>query len=194
VATTLAKPLRVLLADDHALVRAGIRALLNDLDGIEVVAEAGDGREALALLDEHQPDLLLLDVMMPELNGLEVAARTARDYPQVKVIVLSVHADEECVRQALQAGAAGYLVKNAGASELELAVRAVARGETYLSPAVSRHVVNGYIHRPHPAPGARHDLYGRSRGAAVAALARHGRLATLPEVLQGFRVTEVIGP
>jgi len=141
------KPTRVLLADDHALVRAGIRTLLQNLAGIEVVAEASDGREALNLVKAHRPDVVLMDITMPELNGLEATARIVKDYPSVRVIVLSMHASEEYVWQALRAGAAGYLLKDADTAELELAVKAVARGESYLSPAVSKHVIGDYIRR-----------------------------------------------
>ena len=140
-------PIRVLLADDHALVRAGIRALAQNLAGIEIVAEAVDGRDALALIKTHQPDLVLMDISMAGLNGLEATARVAKEYPNVRVIILSAHANEEYVWQALRAGAAGYLLKDAGTAELELALNAVARGETYLSPAVSKHVVADYVRR-----------------------------------------------
>ena len=100
------KPIRVLLADDHDLVRAGIRALLKGLAGIEVVAEAGNGREALALVEVHRPDVVLMDIMMPELNGLDATAQLAARSPEVRVVVLSMNAGEEYVLQALRAGAA----------------------------------------------------------------------------------------
>jgi DNA-binding NarL/FixJ family response regulator len=137
--------IRLLLADDHTLVRAGIRALLQRLPGVEVVAEAGDGREALRLIEDHQPDVVLTDVSMPGMNGLELVAQASRRWPAVRVLVLSMHGSSEYVLQALRAGAAGYLLKDAATAELEAAVQAVARGETYLSPAVSRHVVAGYV-------------------------------------------------
>jgi DNA-binding NarL/FixJ family response regulator len=138
--------LRILLADDHALVRAGIRALLESLDGVEVVGEASDGQEALRLIGEQHPDLALLDISMPRLNGLEAAARIAKEYPRTRVIVLSMHADDEYVYRAFRARAAGYLLKNADRSELELAVRAVARGDAWLSPAVSKKVIAAFSH------------------------------------------------
>ena len=141
------KPIRVLLADDHTLVRAGIRSLLENMEGIEVIAEAGDGREALRLVRTHRPDVVLMDIAMPGLNGLEAAARIAKKCPNVRVIILCMHVNEEYVLQALRAGAAGYMVKGADAAELEIAIRAVARGETYLSPMVSKHVVTDYIQR-----------------------------------------------
>ncbi|HEY4690577.1 MAG TPA: response regulator transcription factor [Anaerolineae bacterium] len=140
-------PIRILLADDHTLVRAGIRALLNGLKGIEVVAECGDGHEALRLIEQQPPDVAMIDISMPGLNGLEVASRVTKQWPDVRVIILSMHATEEYVLQALRAGASGYLLKDAGPSELELAIRAVMRGETYLSPAVSKHVVEEYRRR-----------------------------------------------
>jgi DNA-binding NarL/FixJ family response regulator len=140
-------PIRVLVADDHALVRAGIRALLEALDGVEVVAEAGDGRQALAMARAHRPDVLLSDVAMPHLTGLELAAVVARELAPTRVVILSMHASEEYASRALQAGAAGYLLKDSDPAELEVALRAVARGETYLSPAVSTHVIAEYLRR-----------------------------------------------
>lgn len=140
--------IRVLLAEDHALVRSGIRALLEGLTGIQVVAEAGDGREALKLAGTHHPDVVLLDITMPELNGLEVAARLAKEHPRTRTLIVSMHGEEEYVAQALRAGAAGYLLKDSSSAELELAVRAVARGDRYLSPAVSKPVIEGYVERP----------------------------------------------
>jgi DNA-binding NarL/FixJ family response regulator len=157
------KPLRVLLAEDHTLVRAGIRSLLKDLPGIEVVGEAGDGREALRLVKLLQPDVVLMDVGMPRMNGLEATARLAKELPNVRVIVLSMHAHEEYVWQALRAGAAAYLLKDAGTSELELALKAVARGETYLSSAVSKHVVDAYVRRSGDEPPQRQPLTPRQR-------------------------------
>lgn len=141
------RPVRVLLADDHDLFRAGLRAVLGDLGGIEVVAEAGDGREVLRLLEAHRPDVVLMDLMMPGLNGLEATARVAREFPGVRVLVLSMNAAEEFVLPAIRAGASGYLLKNVRPAELEQAVRAVARGETYLTPAVSGHVIDDYRRR-----------------------------------------------
>jgi DNA-binding NarL/FixJ family response regulator len=141
------KPIRVLLADDHTLIRAGIRGLLQGLDGVEVVGEAGDGHEALRLAQTLHPDIVLLDIGMPGLNGLEVAARLMKLEPVMRVVILSMHTSEEYVLQALRAGAAGYLLKGSAVAELELAIRAVARGDIYLSPAVSRSVVDEYVRR-----------------------------------------------
>jgi len=139
--------LRVLLADDHALVRAGMRSLLRDIEGVEVVGEAADGGQALALAERKRPDVVLLDIAMKGMNGLEAAARFRELHPGIKVIILSMHASEEYVLQALRAGAAAYLIKDSATAELELALRSVMRGETYLSPAISRQVVEGYVQR-----------------------------------------------
>lgn len=136
--------LRILLADDHTLVRAGMRALLGELPGIEVVAETGDGREALRLVREHKPDIALLDISMPGLNGLEVVGRITHDHPKTRVIIVSMHGDDESIRRALVGGAAGYMLKNSDRGELELALRAVARGDTWLSPALTKRVVAAY--------------------------------------------------
>jgi DNA-binding NarL/FixJ family response regulator len=138
---------RLLLADDHALVRAGIRSLLEKMTGVEVVAEASDGREALELIKKKLPNLVLMDIAMPGLNGLEALARTTKEFTAMKVIILSMHANEEYALQALRAGACGYLLKDGAVAELELALRVVARGETYLSPRISKRVIDGYLER-----------------------------------------------
>lgn len=138
---------RVLLADDHKLFRAGIRALLKTVADVDIVAEAADGREALRLVSAHRPDLVLLDIMMPSLNGLDAAVRIGRAFPQTRVVILSMNADEDSVLKALRAGAMGYLVKTADPAELELAIRAVARGERFLSSAVSEHLVAACLNR-----------------------------------------------
>lgn len=157
------KPIRVLLADDHALVRAGIRSLIEKLPSVEVVAEAGNGREALELIRTRTPGVVLMDIAMSGLNGLEAAGRIAKEFPGVKVIILSMHATEEYVMQALQAGVAGYMLKDAATTELELALNSVARGETYLSPAISRRVVDSYLGRVSDKPGPLTQLTPRQR-------------------------------
>jgi DNA-binding NarL/FixJ family response regulator len=152
---------RVLLADDHTLVRAGIRALLPSIEGVEVVAESGDGREALELIARHRPDVALLDIAMPGMNGLEIAKRITRESPRTRVVILSMHADPSYVQQALRAGAAGYLLKGAAVSELPLALRSVMLGETYLTPKVSKHVVDGFLREGEGEPGPLHGLTKR---------------------------------
>ena len=138
---------RVLLADDHALVRAGLRKLLESLPDIEVVGEADDGQAVLTLAGQLHPHLVLMDIAMPGLNGLEAAARLTKLHPQTRVLILSMHQNEDYVRQALRAGAAGYLLKDAAPVELEHALKAVLRGQTYLSPAVSKGVMSDYVQR-----------------------------------------------
>ena len=155
--------MRVLLADDHTLVRAGIRALLEEMSEVEVVAETGNGREAVELLDKHRPHFALLDITMPGLNGLEVAARAPKISSRTKIVILSVHSDEIYVAQALRAGVAGYLLKDSAASELKLALQAVGRGEVYLSPAISKQVVDGYLRAADPEPDPLACLTARQR-------------------------------
>ncbi len=139
------KTVRILLVDDHALVRSGFRALLNNIENMEVIAVAKDGRQALEIIDETPIDLVLMDIAMPNLNGLDATSRIRKNYPEIKVIILSMHAIEEYVLQALNAGAHGYLLKGAEISELGFAVNSVMSGETYISPAIARHVVEGYL-------------------------------------------------
>ena len=139
-------PIRVLLADDHALFRAGMRSLLSDIEGVEMVGEARDGQEALRMAAELTPDVVLLDVSLPELNGIEVAERL-RDSPATRVLILSMFANEEYVLRALRAGAAGYLLKDSTVVELATALRSIAGGGSYLSPAVSGHVLAAYVRR-----------------------------------------------
>jgi DNA-binding NarL/FixJ family response regulator len=131
-------PIRVLVADDHALVRAGIRVLVERIEGVEVVAETGNGREALRLIKEHRPNIVLLDLTMPDVSGFAVLEQTARELPDVSMIVLSVHDNEEYALRALSLGAMGYLPKSAASAELERAIKTVARKEKYVSPELSR--------------------------------------------------------
>jgi DNA-binding NarL/FixJ family response regulator len=133
---------RVLLAEDHTLVRAGIRSLLDSFPDIEVVAEAGNGREAIKLVRELEPQVVLMDISMPELNGMEATARITKQSPGVKVLMLSMHNDEEYVAQSLKAGARGYLVKDAATKELETAIATLVRGEIYISKSVSMAAVD----------------------------------------------------
>ncbi len=131
------KTISVILADDHTLVRAGIRALLEKLPEVRVVGEASDGREVLHLVKAHQPDVVLMDIGMPGLNGLDATMRLAREFPNVRVIILSMHQNEEYVWGALKAGASGYLLKKSATAELKAALQCVVRKEVYLSREIS---------------------------------------------------------
>lgn len=137
--------IRIVLVDDHRLVRAGIRALLEGLDALEVVGDASDGLEALVLVETLRPEILLTDISMPRLNGLELVQRVSTEFPETRSIILSMHAEVEYATKAIRAGARGYLLKDSGKPELEMAIRAVARGESYLSPAVSTQVIAEYV-------------------------------------------------
>ncbi len=136
--------IRILLADDHAVVRQGFKMILAAQPDMEIVGEAGNGREALDLAGQCQPDVVVMDVAMPELNGIEATRRLADLSPRTRVLALSMHKDSVYVREILRAGARGYLLKDSIASDLLAAVRAVARGEGYLSPGVSDAVLNDY--------------------------------------------------
>jgi DNA-binding NarL/FixJ family response regulator len=138
---------RLLLADDHALVRAGIRALIEKIPNVEVVGEASTGREALELVKSTLPNLVLMDIAMAELGGLEALPRITKDFPSVRVIILSAHANEEYVIRALRSGAAGYMLKDAATAELQLAIDSVAQDKIYLSPSISRTVIDSYLER-----------------------------------------------
>jgi len=137
-------PIRVLIADDHSLVRAGLRALLSAMPGIEVAGETGDGRNAVALARELKPKVVLMDISMQGLNGIDATERITNEDPRCRVIVLSMHSNREYVARAFQVGAAGYLIKDATQTELEIAVRAAARGEKYVSPGVAMPIIDGY--------------------------------------------------
>jgi DNA-binding NarL/FixJ family response regulator len=139
--------IRVLLVDDHTLVRAGIRSLLEKMPGVEVMGEASNGREALEFVRLQLPNLVLMDIAMRDLGGLEALPRIRKSFPAVKVVILSAHANEEYVIRALRSGASGYMLKDAAAVELELVIKSVAHGKTYLSPSISRPIIDSYLQR-----------------------------------------------
>jgi DNA-binding NarL/FixJ family response regulator len=154
----------VLLADDHALVLAGIRALVEEQGGTQIVAEANNGRDAFVLTKQLKPDLVIMDISMKELNGIEATAQIMAEVPETKVLILSMHTTEDFVRRAITAGAAGYLVKDSAPVDLKMAIAAVLRGEIYLSPRVSRHVVSGYLHgKPQQEESSMFSLTARQR-------------------------------
>jgi DNA-binding NarL/FixJ family response regulator len=134
--------LRAILVDDHPIVRAGIRSILQALDAMTIVAEADNGREAVALARQHRPDLVVMDISMKDLNGIEATLQIKAEVPQARVLILSMHTTEDFVRRALKAGASGYIVKDSAPLELQMAIDAAMRGDSYVSPRVSQHLVN----------------------------------------------------
>ena len=140
--------LRIFLADDHAVVRAGLKSLVNAQPDMEVIGEAADGRMAWETAREYQPDIVVMDLSMPQLNGAQATARLKQACPQVKVLALTVHADKGYVQQLFQAGASGYVLKLAAAEELIHAIRSVAAGGVYLDPTVARKIVSNYTRQP----------------------------------------------
>jgi DNA-binding NarL/FixJ family response regulator len=136
---------RVLLADDHTLVRAGIKALVESIEGLRVIAEADNGRDAVALAKSVHPDLVIMDISMKDLNGIEATAQMVADNPAARVLILSMHTTDDFVRRALRSGARGYLVKDSAPLELRMAVEAVMRNEVYLSSRVSKAVLSGLV-------------------------------------------------
>jgi DNA-binding NarL/FixJ family response regulator len=139
------KPVRILLADDHALILGGIRALLKEIEGVTMIAEANNGRDAVAIAKAEEPDLVVMDISMKELNGIEATAQIMAAVPETRVLILSMHTTEDFVRRALKAGAAGYVVKDSAPLELRMAIEAVMRGEHFISSRVSRHLVSGMV-------------------------------------------------
>jgi DNA-binding NarL/FixJ family response regulator len=132
------KTIRILVVDDQAIVRVGIRQLVTQIPGVKIVGEARDGREALELVKSRQPDIVLMDIEMSGLNGMDATTQITREFPGAKVIILSTHATEPHVLQAFRAGAKGYIPKSSDVTELDLAIQSVAKDKTYLSPAVSQ--------------------------------------------------------
>lgn len=155
--------IRVALADDHPIVLAGIAALIEAAPDIELVGTASNGRDALAAISHQRPDIAVIDISMPEMGGLELARRVAEDWPQVRLIALTVHEDKAYVQPLLQAGARGYLLKRSAAEELLRAIRAVAAGGLYLDPAVAGTVLPAANSDPAARPGAADELSPRER-------------------------------
>jgi two-component system response regulator NreC len=155
--TTVRAPIRVVLAEDHTIVREGLRALLDVREDITVVAEVADGRAAVEAVVTHKPDVVVMDLGMPELNGVDATRQIRKDNPNTQVLILSMHGGEEYVRPAIRAGASGYLLKGSGLSDLVSAIQAVAHGDAFFSPAIARIVLHESrrTDRParDPAPG-----------------------------------------
>lgn len=173
---TVAARIRVVLADDHAIVREGVRLCLQGMGDIDVVGEAEDGHAAVRLVERLAPDVAVLDVTMPRLNGIEALRQIRRDHPRTAVVLLSMHDNEAYVTQALRAGAAGYVLKRTAATELGRAIRAAHNGDLYLDPGVTRRIVADYVQRldgDGPEPGPLDRLTARER--EVLQLAAEGK-------------------
>jgi DNA-binding NarL/FixJ family response regulator len=153
--------IRVLLADDHTIVREGVRLCLEAMGDIEVVAEAEDGQVAVQLANQLRPDVAVVDLTMPRLNGVEAIRQIKRDIPSTEVVVLSVHDSEAYVVQALRAGAAGYVLKRNAATELAAAIRAAHDGQAYLHPSIARRVIDDYLSRIHGSEDAMTEPHER---------------------------------
>ena len=180
------KPIRVLLVDDHALVRNGIAGLLRQSGSIDVAGETGDGEEVFALLKNLRPDVVLMDIVLPGDNGLQITERLIKEYPDVRVVILSAHSNEVYVSNALRLGAVGYLLKDADISELTFALQAVMRGEVYLTPSVSRQVVSDYVRRLEN--GAESEILLTERQLEILQLMAQG--CTTKEVAQKLFISE----
>lgn len=137
--------IRIVLADDHTIMRSGLRAVLERYPDMQVVGEGADGREAIECVDDQQPDVIVMDVAMPNLNGIEAARQISAKHPRVAIVVLSMHSDESYVLRALKAGARGYLLKDSAEADLITAIRAVSEGKAFFSPAISRMLVDDYM-------------------------------------------------
>jgi DNA-binding NarL/FixJ family response regulator len=153
--------IRVLLADDHTIVREGVRLCLEAMGDIAVVAEAEDGQIAVQLANQLRPDVAVVDLTMPRLNGVEAIRQIRRDLPDTEVVVLSVHDSEPYVVQALRAGAAGYVLKRNAATELAAAIRAAHDGQAYLHPSIARRVIDDYLSRIHASEDAATEPHER---------------------------------
>ncbi|HUI09048.1 MAG TPA: response regulator transcription factor [Bacteroidota bacterium] len=158
------KKIRILIADDHSVVREGLRALLGRVEDFDVIAEAADGEEAVRLVREKKPDVAMLDISMPAVNGIEATRQIRRSNPDTKILIFTMYENEEYVYQMVAAGANGYVLKDAGKHDLIAAVRAIQYGGRFFSPGVSRLIIDEFIRRSReasPAPPARSELTTR---------------------------------
>ncbi len=177
--------IRVLLVEDHAVLRDGIKALVSDETDIEIIGEASTGREALDIIPLLQPDVVLMDISMHGLNGIDATAQIQRDYPAIKVVILSMHDHEEHIFQALQAGAMGYVLKQSDSAELLFAIRAAVAGGSFLSPAISQTIINEYIRRA--------ENKGRGSDLDVLTLREREVLQLLTEGVPNREITKKLG-
>jgi DNA-binding NarL/FixJ family response regulator len=184
-------PLKLLVVDDHAVVRQSMRQVLEQQPGLCVVGEAGDGREAMKLAEALRPDLVLMDAAMPGLGGIEATRRILRERPGVRVLVLSQHTDQAMVAEALEAGARGYMTKTAGLEELLRAIKTVAAGEHYLSPEVSGFLVERYLDGRRAEPGeSTRALSKREREVVQLVAEGHGNAAVAERLGVSKRTVE----
>ena len=153
--------IRILIADDHGLMRAGLHAMLEDESDVEVVGEAASGEEVLQLAGEVSPDIVLLDINMPGIDGIETTRRLRISYPQTRVLILTVYAEESLLREAIQAGASGYIIKRAAEEELITAIQAISRGDIYIHPAITRFLLKELNPDTKPKNDALHELTPR---------------------------------
>jgi DNA-binding NarL/FixJ family response regulator len=175
--------IRVVLADDHQMVRDGLRSLIEDAPDMEVIAEAEDGRRAVELALELRPDVVVMDVAMPDLNGIEAAAKITSEAPNVRVVGLSVHSDRRFVQGMLSAGASGYVLKDAAFEELEDALRAAAAGRVYLSPDVAGVVVEGFVRSASPSPSSPFEVLTPREREVLQLLAEGKRTKEIASIL-----------
>jgi DNA-binding NarL/FixJ family response regulator len=154
---------RVILAEDQLIIRASFRSLLAEFPGVEVVAEASTGEEAISLAMEHRPDVVLMDISMPGINGLEATRQIVAADPKIRIVILSMHTREDYVRDAFSAGVSGYVFKGSTPLEFKLALESVSRGEVFLSPSVSKHVIGAFLSKPDEKPYSIEQLTTRQR-------------------------------
>ncbi len=179
--------IKVLLVDDHTIVRKGLRALLDAEPDIEVIGEAETGREALQQAHELLPDIVLMDISMPDMNGAEATRQIRHRLPSAKILVLSMHADEEFVFQLLRAGASGYLIKKTAPEELILAIKTVFQGHSFLSPAISNTVIDAYVRRADEMTAEDHYEILTEREREILQLVAEGR--TSREISELLHIT-----
>ncbi len=180
--------IRVILAEDHTIVRKGLRALLEESEGIEVIDEADNGHEAVAKAMQLQPDVVIMDISMPLLNGLEATRQIKEQQPEIKVIILTMHSDEEYVLQSLHVGVEGYLVKKTAPAELVTAIQAAYRGDSFLSPSISKTVVNEYLRQSEVTPQTNTFESLTNREREVLQLIAEGK--TIREIAELFYISE----